>query len=1020
MRYLVDFFRNRKAYKLLKKSPLFDPEYYLLTYQDVRHADVDPLKHFVIHGAADKRNPSEQFDTAYYLEKYPDVLKSRLNPLYHFVRYGQAEDRQPIRQKPVAEFRQSSSVEHGLRIMNASIECRLNNLSDYLRKISDYNRKRKQRLTKCKIVVYTAIANNYDSLKLPEVLDADIDYVVFTNNKLPDTGIWQARPLPTGHGDATRNCRYVKTHPHVLLPDYEIAIWIDSNIMLVDSINSDISRFMESGKLVGAMPHPYRTNIYDELEACRSMSKDSSDLMQKQIDYYRSQNFVHNDLIESNFMMFDLSHKLTHMFLDTWWEQIKQFSRRDQLSLNYSLSFNKVEWHRITKFPNSARNHPSLAYVHHDGGKSSAFDFLGKVVKYLKSRRVDVVIPVYNALEDVKKCLESLEIYQDGFEVRVIIVNDDSDVKTSAYLRHFCTVKHGFVLLENPQNQGYTKTVNNGLRISDAPYVIALNSDTVVTSGWLSGLHACITSDPKIGIAGPLSNAASWQTVPELMDADGFKVNQLPEGMSPDDFAGLVKSLESKNYPRVNVINGFCFMIRREVIDRIGFMDEENFPVGYGEENDFCIRAANAGFELAIADNSYVFHAKSKSFGHDTRKTLSQQGQEALVRVHGKRKVQNLTKNLRHHPVLDKVRADLLVALTDYHKKTSCKPSLAVLVPELTGSGTLAGSAYVRLVEPYVNSGLFKKEHIDIHKTQKLPAIGSAQYVIFQRSLSYFKYDDLLEWLPRWRQAGGRIVYDVDDDLFDYEGFSARTGSSYAQFESMLAKISLVLLHSETVTVSTQALKDKLANKTLNVVLQPNFLNIKSWTRLNQAVRCSDKKPVVIGYCGTPTHNQDLSLVTTAIKRLEQEFGSNIKVEVIGAFESQPVLFGTKVPIQSKSTYPNFIKWLQGAVEWDIGLIPLVEDTFNKSKSHIKFLEYSALGVANVCSQGATYSTIAKNRKNSLVVENTEEHWYQALKELILDADLRCRLAKEARREVLENFTVQSNSDCYKSVIPIV
>ncbi len=274
--------------------------------------------------------------------------------------------------------------------------------------------------------------------------------------------------------------------------------------------------------------------------------------------------------------------------------------------------------------------------------------------------KVEIVVTVFNALSEVKKCLNSIRAKRDGFIVDVIVVNDGSDKKTTAWLNSFCKSNGCFHLIEHGCNKGYTKAVNSGLKASTAPYVILLNSDTIVTRGWLKGLIRCINSDQKIGIVGPLSSAASWQNVPDLYDASGnFAVNDLPNGMTPDDMAQAVATASSRMYPRLPFVNGFCFMIRREVIDTIGIMDEENFPLGFGEENDYCIRASDAGFKLAIADDSYVFHAKSKSFGHEQRKELSKQGSDTLKHKHTASKFNALVEQVKNTELLDKVRATL-------------------------------------------------------------------------------------------------------------------------------------------------------------------------------------------------------------------------------------------------------------------------------------------------------------------------------------------------------------------------
>lgn len=291
---------------------------------------------------------------------------------------------------------------------------------------------------------------------------------------------------------------------------------------------------------------------------------------------------------------------------------------------------------------------------------------------------VDIVVPVYNALEDVKKCLESLQRCTDGLTVKVIVVNDGSDEATTQWLREYCGGKPVFKLIEHEKNAGYTKAVNTGLKATTADYAITQNSDTIVSPGWLTGLIRCMNSSPTIGIVGPLSNAASWQNVPNLRDEQGnFAVNDLPAGYTVEDMARAVQQASNRAYPRLPFVNGFCFMIKRAVMDNIGFMDEENFPVGYGEENDYCIRALDSGYELAIADDVYVFHAKSKSFGHNRRKELSSQGTENLKKKHTALKFHAYVEIAKKTSNLDKIRSRINQVLKtpevehkNGHKKT--------------------------------------------------------------------------------------------------------------------------------------------------------------------------------------------------------------------------------------------------------------------------------------------------------------------------------------------------------------
>jgi GT2 family glycosyltransferase len=581
--------------------------------------------------------------------------------------------------------------------MNDSVADRLGRVDKYKKDIEAYASARCGRSEAHnteKIAIYAAISGDYDSIKMPAHLDDRFDYILFTDTPAPSTGVWQIRPFPDFDLDLTRRARYIKTHPHRLLNGYDIAIWIDANIMILGDIYPLIQDFILSDKSVAAVFHPLRNSLYDEFNACIKYKIDDVSRMENQLNRYKNIGFMSDELIESNVMMFKLTDTKVDLFLDTWWSEIESYSKRDQLSLNFALAHHGLKWHQLAKPPNSIRNHPLFAMVCHDKKQSPAQQLVDVLTTATEESKIfagdqhliapenvaqptgiDIIVPVYNALGDVQLCLSSLEKFTDGFDVSIIVVNDGSDEATTQWLRDWCKDKQLYNLIEQPSNQGYTKSVNLGLKISTAPYVITQNSDTIVTAGWLKKMVACIESDPDLGVVGPLSNAASWQNVPVLKDESGnFAVNQLPLGLDVDSMAIIVAEVSERRYPRIRFVNGFCFLMRRSVLTTIGYMDEVNFPKGYGEENDFCMRLSDAGFKMAIADDVFIYHAKSKSFGHDFRVALSKQGGDALIKKHGKDKVHGaVDQTKKAAKLLDPLRMKLDQLLYQTNEVASTK-----------------------------------------------------------------------------------------------------------------------------------------------------------------------------------------------------------------------------------------------------------------------------------------------------------------------------------------------------------
>ncbi|MGJ0515810.1 MAG: glycoside hydrolase family 99-like domain-containing protein [Methylomicrobium sp.] len=273
----------------------------------------------------------------------------------------------------------------------------------------------------------------------------------------------------------------------------------------------------------------------------------------------------------------------------------------------------------------------------------------------------DVIVCVHNAPEDVGLCLNS--ILKNDQDIRNIIVVDDfSNEETKRLLSDFNKLSNGKIrVISTDVQYGYTKAANIGLTASDADVKTLLNSDTIVTRLWATKILRKFLENPEIGVIGPLSNAASHQSVPSATGSkDQTAINQIPDGVSIEDIGSLCQSIGEKlSLPYVPLVHGFCMSISAKCLTKVGLFDEINFPRGYGEENDFCIRAQDAGFALGLALDTYIFHAKSKSYQSEERIALMNDGWQALVNKHGKRRLVQAIKVMELHPSLIKMRASI-------------------------------------------------------------------------------------------------------------------------------------------------------------------------------------------------------------------------------------------------------------------------------------------------------------------------------------------------------------------------
>ena len=219
-----------------------------------------------------------------------------------------------------------------------------------------------------------------------------------------------------------------------------------------------------------------------------------------------------------------------------------------------------------------------------------------------------IIVPVFNALDHLEVCLESITRTVPT-DTRVILIDDAStDPGVRPALQSWVNAAKPYrQLLVHEKNQGFVATANHGMRLA-ATDVVLLNSDTQVTSGWLQHLADCLNSDPSIATATPWSNNGEIVSIPTFCVS-----NPVPQ--NPDVIAAAIASCGKPHYPEMPTAVGFCMAISLRAIQRIGLFDEETFGRGYGEENDFCQRAEQAGLRNVLCDNAYVVHHGGASFG---------------------------------------------------------------------------------------------------------------------------------------------------------------------------------------------------------------------------------------------------------------------------------------------------------------------------------------------------------------------------------------------------------------------
>ncbi len=246
---------------------------------------------------------------------------------------------------------------------------------------------------------------------------------------------------------------------------------------------------------------------------------------------------------------------------------------------------------------------------------------------------VDIIVPVAGAAEDFARCAASLGLATDFVRHRLVVVLDgeprgDEAAAIEAALAGLKAVPtRAIEVLVNPERRGFVASVNRGMALSDRD-VILLNSDTVVTPRWVEKMQEAACSSPEVATVTPFSNHATICSLPEPLGE-----NAVPAGYTIDSFARLIEERSLRAYPRLPTGVGFCLYVKRRALDELGPFDEAAFGAGYGEEVDFCLRAAGRGFVHLLDDATFVYHAGQKSFGR-RRKRRVEAGHRVIRRRH--------------------------------------------------------------------------------------------------------------------------------------------------------------------------------------------------------------------------------------------------------------------------------------------------------------------------------------------------------------------------------------------------
>ncbi len=616
IRYELLLFRNKWQ---IKRSKLFDENYYLVNYPDVKSSGIPAIRHYLLYGSFEGRKPSSEFDGRFYLRQYPDVKSSKINPLIHYILYGKKEGRKILEiqnEKSYTKWIEQYDTysRSDLLLIKESI-ARLNfrPLISVLMPVYDPNSGwLKEAINSVINQIYSnwelCIADDCSTnpeiksiLQVYQNMDQRIKVVYRTENGHISATSNSALKLVTGEYTALLDHDDILPATALYLVAETINKFPDSKLIYsdedkIDSLGNRTEPYFKCdwnpelfyGQNYISHLGVYSSNILKKIGGFRVGFEGSQDydLALRFIEQIKSEDIIHIPRV--------LYHWRLH-------EKSTSFDINSK-TYAYSSAVNAINDHfkRIN----------SLSKV--DILKNGLYRLSYPLPDH--NPLISIIIPTWNKLELIKKCVDSILHKTHYANYEILIIDNKSDEKE--VLTYFARISTNSKVEWLNYNQvfNFSSLVNYGVNKARGEYICLMNNDIeVISELWIEEMLS-IACQEAVGAVGSklLFPDKTIQHAGVILGFGGIANHAFKHQShkTPGYFGRALLTQE------MSAVTAACVMVKKSTYDEIGGFNEIDLAIAFNDI-DFCIRLKMAGYRNVWTPFAEFYHYESASRGEE-------------------------------------------------------------------------------------------------------------------------------------------------------------------------------------------------------------------------------------------------------------------------------------------------------------------------------------------------------------------------------------------------------------------